>query len=218
MLGAPLQGLNYSYCHRQHHCCCLHKQRGGYEIRLSLCPSLEIPVMVQHGHYAVGSSYSGQVERDIGQAIPSQPSYPDGMVSPAGDIRPDLPLMAHNPNEPVSHQVQLENSLFMSPVPDKEAWAVDTLSISWDDMEGYAFPPTSQIVNVINKILSHNCRRIIVIAPDWPYMSWFWDLVNLSTQIPLCLPYQPNLLTQLFNRSLCSDLLNLNLHAWFLEP
>ena len=30
---------------------------------------------------------------------------------------------------------------------------------------------------------------------------------------PLCLPYQPNLLTQLFNENLHRDLLNLNLHS-----
>ena len=34
---------------------------------------------------------------------------------------------------------------------------------------------------------------------------------------PVCLPYQPNLLTQLFNGNLYRDLLNLNLHAWLPE-
>ena len=106
---------------------------------------------------------------------------------------------------------------FVSPVPDKEAWAVDTLIISWEDMDRYAFPLTPLIANVINKILSHDSRRIIVIAPEWSNMSWFWDLVSLSTQIPLCLPCQPNLLTQPFNRSLHRALPNLNLHAWLLE-
>ena len=52
--------------------------------------------------------------------------------------------------------------LFMSPATDKKAWAVDALSISWEDMDGYAFLSTPLITNVINKILSHNCRRIII--------------------------------------------------------
>ena len=84
---------------------------------------------------------------------------------------------------------------FMSPVPDKEAWAVDALSRSWEDLDSYAFPPTPLIANVINKNISHNCQRIIVMALGWPNMSWFWDQVNLSSQIPLCLPHQSNLLT-----------------------
>ena len=53
-------------------------------------------------------------------------------------------------------------SLFVSLVKGKEAWAVDALSISWEDMDGYAFYPTPLIANVINKISSHDCRWIIV--------------------------------------------------------
>ena len=35
---------------------------------------------------------------------------------------------------------------------------------------------------------------IIVIAPGWPGMPWFWDLVQLSTEIPLQLPVSTTLL------------------------
>ena len=81
--------------------------------------------------------------------------------------------------------------------------------LSWEDLDAYAFPPTPLIANVINKILSHDCGRIIVIALGWPNMLWFWVLVNLSSQILLCLSPQVNLLIQPFNRSLRRDLLNL---------
>ena len=46
-------------------------------------------------------------------------------------------------------------------------------------------------------------------------MPWFWDLVGMSSQIPLCLP---NVVTQPFNQTLHRNLSNLNLHAWLLEP
>ena len=49
-------------------------------------------------------------------------------------------------------------------------------------------------------------------------MSWFWDLVNMSSQIPLRLPHVPNLLTQPFNQIPHRNLSNLNLHACLLEP
>ena len=39
----------------------------------------------------------------------------------------------------------------------------------------------------ILKIRQCNCL-VIVIAPGWPGLPWFWDLVQLSTQIPLQLP------------------------------
>ena len=49
-------------------------------------------------------------------------------------------------------------------------------------------------------------------------MPWFWDLVAMSSQIPLSLPLLPNLLTQPFNQIPHRNLSNLNLHAWLLEP
>ena len=58
-------------------------------------------------------------------------------------------------------------------------------------------------------------RIRILIAPGWPNMPWFWDLVAMSSQIPLCLP---NLVSQPFNQTLRRKLSNLNSHAWLLEP
>ena len=91
---------------------------------------------------------------------------------------------------------------FVSPVPDPEAWAVDALSLSWEDLDPYAFPPAAILGKVVEKLQDYPCNRIILIVPGWPNMPWFWDLVAMSSQIPLCLP----------------NLSNLNLHAWLLEP
>ena len=107
---------------------------------------------------------------------------------------------------------------FVSPVPDPKAWAVDALSLSWEDLDLYAFPPVPLLTNVLTKALSHHYRRMIIVAPGWPNMPWFWDLVEMSSQILVCLPNRPDLLTQPFNGNLHRDLQNLNLHAWLLEP
>ena len=32
---------------------------------------------------------------------------------------------------------------FVSPVPDPQGWAVHTLSLSWEDLDPYAFPPAA---------------------------------------------------------------------------
>ena len=107
---------------------------------------------------------------------------------------------------------------FVSPVPDPKAWAVDALSLYWDNLDLYAFPPVPLLTNILTKALSHHYRRMIIVALGWPNMPWFWDLVEMSSQIPMCLPNRPDLLTQPFNCSLHRDLQNLNLHAWLLEP
>ena len=107
---------------------------------------------------------------------------------------------------------------FVSPVPDPQAWAVDALSLSWEDLDPYAFPLAAILGKVVEKLQDYPCNRIILIAPGWPNMPWFWDLVAMSSQIPLCLPNLPNLVSQPFNQVLHRNLSNLNLHAWLLEP
>ena len=106
---------------------------------------------------------------------------------------------------------------FVSLVPDP-AWAVDALSLSWESLDPCAFPPAAILGKVVEKLQDYPCNRIILIAPGWPNMPWFWDLVAMSSQIPLCLPNLPNLVTQVFNQTLHKNLSNLNLHAWLLEP
>ena len=54
-------------------------------------------------------------------------------------------------------------------------------------------------------------------APGRPKMPWFWDLVAMSSQIPLSLPICPTC-CQLFNQIPHRNLTNLNLRAWLLEP
>ena len=74
--------------------------------------------------------------------------------------------------------------LYVSPIPDPKAWGIDALNINWTGLTAYAYPPTALPHRVIQKIRQCHCL-IIVIAPGWPGMPWFWDLVQLSTEIPL---------------------------------
>ena len=60
---------------------------------------------------------------------------------------------------------------FVSPVPDPTAWAADTLSLPWENLDAYAFPPVSLLSQVISKVMDHGSRRMILIAPGWPNMS-----------------------------------------------
>ena len=108
--------------------------------------------------------------------------------------------------------------LFVSPVPDPMAAAVDTLSLSRENLDAYTFPSTAILGKVVEKLQDSPYQRLIIIAPGWPNMTWFWDLVEMSSQIPLLLPQLPNLLTQPFNQAPHRSLTNLNLHAWLLEP
>ena len=101
--------------------------------------------------------------------------------------------------------------LFVSPVPDPLATAANALSLPWEDLDAYVFPPAAILGKVVEKLQDSPCKRIILIAPVWPNIPWFWDLVAMSSQIPLSLP---NLLTQPFNQIPHRNLTNLNHHAW----
>ena len=105
--------------------------------------------------------------------------------------------------------------LYVSPIPDPRAWDIDALNIDWTNLTAYAYPPTALLHKVIQKIKQCHCL-IIVIAPGWPGMPWFWDLVQLSTEIPLQLAVSTTLLKQSHNYVFHNNPQQPNLHAWCL--
>ena len=60
--------------------------------------------------------------------------------------------------------------LYVSPVQDYKALAIDALSMDWNHLHAYAFPPFILIPAVLEKIRQHQCR-IVLIAPFWP-QNW----------------------------------------------
>ena len=107
---------------------------------------------------------------------------------------------------PVCHQVQQQSSTICVTISTPQAWAVDALGLSWEDLDPYAFPPAAILGKVVEKLQDYPCNRIILIAPGWPNMPWFWDLVAMSSL--------GNMVTQPINQTLHRNLSNLNLHAW----
>ena len=106
--------------------------------------------------------------------------------------------------------------LYVSLIPDPLASAVDVLSLPCEDLDAYAFPPVSILGKVMAKLQDYLCKRIILITPRWPNMPWFWELMAMSSQIPLCLSNLPILLTQPFNPTPHRNRPNLS-HTWLLE-
>ena len=94
---------------------------------------------------------------------------------------------------------------YVSPIPDPKAWDIDALNINWVGLTAYAYPPTALLHRVI-----HSNR------PGWIGMLWFWDLVQLSKDIPLQLPVSTRLLKQSHNYVFYNNPQHLNLHAWCL--
>ncbi|XP_071123791.1 uncharacterized protein [Mytilus edulis] len=106
--------------------------------------------------------------------------------------------------------------VFMSPVPDPKAYAADCMSVPWDGMLAYAFPPFRFLSQVLQKISAEQ-GLIILIAPDWPKQDWFPDLLHLSCARPLVLPVRHNLLSQFKGKILHPNPEKLHLFTWLLS-
>lgn len=100
--------------------------------------------------------------------------------------------------------------LFVSPIPDPLAWAVDALSFSWEGLIAYTYPPSVLVPKVLLKLRDSNTVLLLVAPFSWN-KSWTTDL---ATDPPLPLPTPHTMLKQprrdLFHP--CPE--KLLLHAW----
>jgi hypothetical protein len=122
--------------------------------------------------------------------------------------RPHVDLFATSLN----HKLET----FVSPVPDPLSFAVDAMSLSWDGMFAYAFPPFRFLLQVLLKIKQSDCK-IILIAPVWPKQAWFPKRLLLSCARPLKLPFRRDLLSQFKGKVVHPRPESLHLHAWLLS-
>ena len=106
--------------------------------------------------------------------------------------------------------------IFVSPVSDDRAWAVDALSISWDGLQIYAFPPTAILTKVLMKLRDHECDMILI-APNWPKQRWFPLILEHLVDYPVSLPYWPHLLKQPQSELFHQNPQVYQLHAWKLS-
>ena len=104
--------------------------------------------------------------------------------------------------------------LYFSPVQDPAAVGVDALLQSWDNLQGYAFPPFALIQRVLLKVRTSLHCQVTLVAPFWPRQAWFPDLLDLLVDLPITLPLRRDLLRQSHNQHLHSNLHMLRLTAW----
>ena len=124
--------------------------------------------------------------------------------------------LAHTSGRLVATRLNYKLPIHVSPVPDKKVWKIDALNICWECLDGYVFCPVAILPQVIPKIITFPCR-MIVLAPGWPGMPWVWDLVDLSTRVPLQLPHSKTLLKQPHSNRFHNKVEYLNLHVWLLD-
>ena len=108
-----------------------------------------------------------------------------------------------------------QTPLFCSWIPHQDALAKDALSISWEGMFAYVYPP----IGLIPKVLQHMeqfCCQIILIAPKWPRRHWYPDLLKFLIACPRKLPLWPDKLQQPKTMISNPNPEVFSLHAWLL--
>lgn len=80
---------------------------------------------------------------------------------------------------------------------DPDAWAVDAFTVSWKNLNFYAFPPFILILKVLRKIITDQSEGVVVV-PYWPSQPWFPLFKKLVCSS--CIYFEPdiNLLTSPF--------------------
>ena len=205
--------------YRQHNSGCLYQQRGGSEVRITVCPTVENPVLVyQTAGNPQGTSHPRPAESDSRQAIQTWPDHSDRVATSSRCVPSYMRPVAPASSGPMCHQVQQQTSKVCLAGPRPPGMGSGLTQPILGGPGPIRLPTGSHLGQVVEKLQDYPCNRIILIAPGWPNMPSFWDLVAMSSQIPLCLPNIPNLVSQPFNQVLHRNLSNLNLHAWLLEP
>ena len=159
-----------------------------------MCPSVENPDLV---HQETGNSQSlthpWLAERDSRQSIQTRSNHSNRMV-PHPEVFQAICSRWHQPQVDL-FATRFNNKLpqFVSPVPDPQAWAVDALSLSWEDLDPYAFPPAAilgKVVKLLPMQQDYPCNRIILVAPCGPTCPgtgiWWPCPVRSHCVCPVC--------------------------------
>ena len=72
---------------------------------------------------------------------------------------------------------------YVSWKPDPLAWAIDAFTISWKNLNFYAFPPFSIVPRVLQKLQQDQATGICIL-PNWPTHPWFPVMLQLHISHP----------------------------------
>ncbi|MPC54371.1 hypothetical protein E2C01_048282 [Portunus trituberculatus] len=107
--------------------------------------------------------------------------------------------------------------LYVSPLPDQEAWRQDAFSFSWDGLDLYAFPPFALIRRVLVRVCESQAVHMTLVAPLWPQGDWFPLLLDLLMDKSWVLPMWQSLLQQPHRPLFHGSPEKLHLYAWQLS-
>ena len=123
-------------------------------------------------------------ECDGRPSVQVKPSSVNRMVTASADVQTDLSKVVHPSSRSICHSFEPQTSTVCVSSPRPKCLGHRCSEYKLDGCHCLCLPFNGSPSQGDPKNQQCNCR-IIVIAPGWPGMPWFWDLVQLSTEIPL---------------------------------
>ena len=211
----PVPGPNSSRCNGQLDSGSLHKQTRRNSLSrdvLSLVEDYDLVPPLSHNFK--GQTHSRVSECD-GRPIQVQPSAVNRMVTASTGVQIDLPQVVHTSCRLICHSSEPQTPSLRVSNPRPKGLGHRCSEHKLDGSHCLCLPSNGSPSQGDPKIRQCHCL-IIIIAPGWPGMPWFWDLVQLSTEIPLQLPVSTTLLKQSHKYVFHNNPQQFNLHAWCL--
>ena len=167
---------NSASCNGQLNSGSLHKQTRRNSLSRAVRSPVEDHDMVSSlSHNIKSQTHSRVSECDGRPSVQVEPSAVNRMVTASTGVQTDLSKVVHSlcrlPHSLLIFATHLNHKLplYVSPVPNPNAWDIDALNLNWTGLTAYAYSPTTLLHRVIQRIRPCHCL-IIVIAPGWPGM------------------------------------------------
>ena len=157
----------------KHYSAGLYKAPGRDSFHRTLRRGVECPEFVfQSQHRAVGEAHTGQVQHFSRPDVSSRQTDLHRVVLESEIANSIFQIMDFPSIDLVATRLNHRLPFYVSPIPDQKALSIDALSMDWNSIHAYAFPPFHLIPTVINKIRLSQCK-IVLIVPLWPDRPWF---------------------------------------------
>ena len=204
----------------QHHSGVIHKQGRRPEVGPILCSNMEnLDLVHQKSSNSQSPTHSRPAECGSRQAIQARPDHPNRVFSSSGGLPSNMQQVAPASNRLICYKVQQQVALVCVAGTRFPGHSSGCTKSAMRGSGCICLPTSSHLGqsggDVVRLPIQKNHSDCSGVAQ--PALV-FWDLVTMSSQIPLSLPSLFNLLIQPFSQIPHRNLTNLNLHAWVLEP
>ena len=172
----------------------LHKQTRRNPLGRDVCSPVEKHKLVPYNNIK-SQTHSRLSEYDGRPTVQVKPSPVNRMVTASAGVQTDLSEVVHPSCRSICHSAEPQTSTVhvSSPRPECLGHRCSNYKLVGSHclcLPSDGSPSQGDPKNQTMQLHDH-CN-----SPGWPGMPWFWDLLQLSTEIPLQLPVSTTLLKQ----------------------